>query len=165
MELILDACTLIKGMIQKSGPERQLVDYIQAGDAKLVVSQEAITEYIYAPYKIFVEAIRSGRIKDYNRELNNAYYISNRLAKILNYNSRLVNVYSKVNIIEEDEADNKFINLAIDSKIYILVSNDTHITGIKDKLLDLHNIEVLSPMDAVFEISKQKLKKKFSMKP
>lgn len=152
MEVVIDACTLVKGFSYSSGSEKQIIDYILNGKINVVVSQQAILEYIYAPYKIFVQAVDNGNPSSIKMALSMAHKISSKLSKLLSNHVRIEKVTSNVKFVIEDPADDKFINLCIQSGILYLVSNDTHITSLKDSLKKQHDIRVISPSELVMAI-------------
>ena len=60
-------------------------------------------------------------------------------------NSILIEPTSKIEVIKEDLDDNKFIEVAVDGKADLIVSQDRHLLNLKE----YNNIKIISPEEAV----------------
>ena len=112
--------------IGKKSPNRWIFDKIRTGGLELCVSNEILLEY---------EEIFSQKTNQVvTRNIINFLLISPYV--------HFIDIYFNWNIIEKDPDDNKFIDCAISSGAYCLISNDKHFNEAKN--IDFPEITILT---------------------
>ena len=122
--VVIDTNIFITILGRKS-PNRWIFDKIRNGELQLCVSSEVLFEY---------EEIL---IQKTNREV--ARNVIDFL--LISPNVHLVDIFYHWNLIEADPDDNKFIDCAISSNAYCLVSNDRHFNVVKE--IDFPKLNIL----------------------
>lgn len=113
------------------GIARKIIDLWKNGHIILCLSQEIVEEYL---------AVLKWLRLDDEQELSN---LTRLFAE--GYNSIFTAKTLKITVIEEDAADNKFLECAVALNSKIIVSGDKHLTIIR-KYID---IEIMSPREFI----------------
>ena len=113
------------------GIARKIIDLWKNGHIILCLSQEIVEEYL---------AVLKWLRLDDEQELSN---LTRLFAE--GYNSIFTAKTLKITVIEEDAADNKFLECAVALNSKIIVSGDKHLTSIR-KYID---IEIMSPREFI----------------
>jgi len=116
LKVVIDTNVFISAMLFRSETNR-LVTLWQTEKIMYLISSEILKEYIrvlsYRKFNLTRKEIR--------------YIIEEEL---LPY-THSVKVKTKINVVEEDFEDNKFVSLAIDGKAKFIVSGDKHLLKLK----------------------------------
>ncbi|MFH1211444.1 MAG: putative toxin-antitoxin system toxin component, PIN family [Candidatus Woesearchaeota archaeon] len=72
--------------------------------------------------------------------------------KAINENSIIVEPKHRINIVKDDQSDNKFIEAAVEAKADFIVSQDRHLLKLKEFL----GIRIVTPKQAVESLIKRK---------
>lgn len=123
-KVVIDTNIFITILGRKS-TNRWIFDKIINSELQLCVSSEILFEY--------EEILTQKTNKDVARNVIDFLLISP--------NVYLIDIYYHWNLIEVDPDDNKFIDCAISSNAYCLVSNDKHFNVLKD--IDFPKINIL----------------------
>jgi putative PIN family toxin of toxin-antitoxin system len=123
-KVVIDTNIFITILGRKS-PNRWIFDKIINSELQLCVSSEILFEY--------EEILIQKTSKDVARNVIDFLLISP--------NVHLIEIFYYWNLIEADTDDNKFIDCAISSNAYCLVSNDKHFKVLKD--IDFPKINIL----------------------
>lgn len=124
-KVVIDTNILIT-IIGRRSPNRWIFDKIINGELELCVSSEILWEY----EEILIEKTNQVVARNIIDFLLISPFV------------HLVDVYFNWYLIENDPDDNKFIDCAISSGAYCLVSNDQHFNVVKN--IDFPKIIVLS---------------------
>lgn len=125
VKVVIDTNILIT-IIGRELPNRWIFGKIINGELELCVSSEILWEY--------EEILIAKTNQIVARNIIDFLLISPFV--------HLVDVYFNWNLIEKDPDDNKFIDCAVSSGVYCLVSNDNHFNAVKK--IDFPQITVLS---------------------
>lgn len=129
LKVVIDTNIAISGLLWKGAPNA-IIKLARGGEIQLCCTEDMLDELKRVlKYEKFQQRMdRMGITKD----------------DVLNYYMDIVSLYSgetKVDIIKTDPADNRFIEAAIVSKAFIIVSGDKH-------LLDLKEFEKIQILDS-----------------
>lgn len=113
--VVLDTSVFVSAVLFGGLPGR-LVSLWQEGKITLLVSSEVLKEYLrvlsYPKFRLTKKEIRT--------------LIEIELMPFV----EPVNVRTKLRIVEKDDSDNKFLELAVDGKADVVVSSDLHLLEI-----------------------------------
>jgi len=113
------------------GIPRKIIDLWKEGHIVLCLSQDIVEEYLAVINRLGL---------DNEQELSN---LTRLFAE--GYNSIFTAKTSKIDVVKEDAADNKFLECAVALNSKIIVSGDKHLTSIR-KYID---IEIMSPREFI----------------
>jgi putative PIN family toxin of toxin-antitoxin system len=123
--VVLDTSVFISAMLFGGGPGR-LVSLWQQDQIMLLLTSEVLKEYVrvlsYPKFRLTSEEIKS--------------LIEIEVMPF----SEPVKVMTRLRIIDQDPADNKFLELAVDGKAHFIVSGDKHLLD----LASYEGIEIIS---------------------
>jgi uncharacterized protein len=134
VKVVIDTNIFITILGRKS-PNRWIFDKIRNGKLQLCVSSEVLLEY--------EEILTQKTNKEIARNVIDFLLISPYV--------HLVDVFYHWNLIEADPDDNKFIDCAISSNAYCLVSNDKHLNVAKEIDFPKLNILRLEEFESAFK--------------
>ncbi|MBU4312166.1 MAG: putative toxin-antitoxin system toxin component, PIN family [Candidatus Omnitrophica bacterium] len=116
IRVVIDTNVFISAVLFK-GESAKLLELWKKPRLKFLICKEVLEEYIkalsYPKFKLSEEEIK--------------YILEEELLPFIDP----VNITSEVDIIKEDNADNKFIALAIDGNANCIISGDAHLLKLK----------------------------------
>jgi putative PIN family toxin of toxin-antitoxin system len=127
MKVVLDTNVFISGIFWRGDSERVLYSWFD-NDFKLIVSKEIIQEII--------EVLMDFKIQLPLEDI--LLWIS-----ILSINSEVVEPEEKINIVQDDPDDDKFIEAGVKGMARYIVTQDNHLLKIKE----FRGIKILSPKE------------------
>jgi putative PIN family toxin of toxin-antitoxin system len=132
MKIVIDTNVLV-AIIGKSSTYRPLFDGIRLGKPSLLISHEVALEY---------EEILSTRLSPQLAFNLLNYFIESPIIK-------KVEIFFFWNLVNADEDDNKFMDLALNGDADYLVTNDSHFDELKK--LQFPHVKIIS-LDDFFEL-------------
>lgn len=115
MRVVIDTNSLLVSISNKSR-FHQILEYFGRDEFELLISNDIIYEYLEVIERIF------------NEETSH-----NICASILNSDSvELINIYYKMNLVNVDPDDNKFVDCAIAGNADYIVTDDKHFEELKN---------------------------------
>ena len=130
MRCVLDTNVFISGIFWEGNFCSQIIDSWIKGKFELVSSREIIEE--------LVKTLKCFKIK-LDEDIIGGW------KNMIIENSIIVEPFEKLEIIKEDQEDNKFLEAAIAGKAEFLISQDNHLL----KLKEYNKIKILKPEEAV----------------
>ena len=133
MRAVLDTNVLISALFYPGGPPHKILEAVLAGEFRNATSPDLLTEL--------------------TRILRGKFHLdeddAERTISLISRNSELVYPVARINIIREDEADNRVLECAVTAKA------DRIVTGDRKHLIPLkiyQGISILSPSDFIHEV-------------
>lgn len=127
VKIVIDTNIFITILGRKS-PNRWIFDKILSGEFILCICNDILFEY-----------------EEILTQKTNALIAKNVLGfLLLSPNVKRTEIFYKWNLIKNDQDDNKFVDCAVSSGAYCIVSNDKHFSPIQN--LDFPKIKVLNLM-------------------
>lgn len=127
LKAVIDTSVFVSGLI-KSPFCRKIINALEKGGFLLVISPEILSELL--------DVISRPKFHNViNRET------ASRLAETIKVQSLLVNPPFKLDIINEDSDDNRFLEAALTAKANCIVSLDNHLLSLKS----FRKIPIISP--------------------
>lgn len=130
MKVVLDTNVFISGIFWEGNFCSQIIDKWRKGEFELVSSKELIEE--------LVETLNSFKI-----QLDEEIIIGWKNTIIRN--AIIVEPSEKIEIIKEDQDDNKFLETAIAGNIDFIISQDNHLL----KLKEYQGIKIIRPEEFI----------------
>src|SRR3989344_4630993 len=130
MKIVLDTNVFISGIFWEGNFCSQLIDKWKNKEIELISSLEIVEE--------LVETLKKFKIQmpeDMIEEWKN----------LILKNSTLMAPSTKIDAIKEDPEDNKFLEVAIDGKADLIVSQDKHLLNLKE----YQGIKIVKPEEAI----------------
>ena len=134
IKLVLDTNILISGLITHNGPSAQILDAVQAGDERVVISLALIEE--------FNEVIIRPNLLTKYPEVSQ---FANALLDFLRANAILVIGEPENPIISDDPDDDYVVACAMDGQADYIISGDAHLL----ELGQYHDIKIMNPRQFV----------------
>src|SRR3989338_4172013 len=131
MKVTLDTNILVSGTFW-TGDSFQILDMIDKGKLKHVSSKELINEY----YKV----ISGDEIID---KVKNKKLIMLKVVQKVISNSKIVEPSVKLDIVKDDQNDNKVLECAKEGKVDYIITNDGHLL----KLKEFEGIKIVTPTE------------------
>jgi len=130
MKVVLDTNVFISGIFWSGNYCSQLINKWKNKEIELVSSIEIIKELVET-LKSFKVSMSDGVIEEWKT--------------LILKNSILVESLSKIEAIKDDPDDNKFLEVAVDGKAELIVSQDRHLLNLKE----YNEIKIVKPEEAV----------------
>ena|SRR3989338_6526658 len=130
MKVVLDTNVFISGIFWSGNYCSQLINKWKNKEIELVSSIEIIKELVET-LKSFKVSMSDGVIEEWKT--------------LILKNSILVESLSKIEAIKDDPDDNKFLEVAVDGKAELIVSQDKHLLNLKE----YNGIKIVKPEEAV----------------
>lgn len=130
MRVVLDTNVFISGVFWSGNFCSQLIDKWKNKEMELVVSLETVEE--------LVETLRNFKIPMPEETIE-------EWKNLILKNSILIQPSSKLDVIKGDPDDNKFLEVAIDGKARLIISQDKHLLNLKE----YQGIKILRPEETV----------------
>ena len=119
MKVVLDANIYVSSMVNTQGNPSRIMTYWERGDFDVLVSDSIIGEV--------GRVLRYPRIVKRHRQDEKTI---NRFLELLASEAMVVKPTKILDIIKEDESDNRYLECAIEGKAQYIVSGDKHLLGI-----------------------------------
>ena len=129
MKIVCDTNILVSGFMY-SGNEREIIRKISLGEVINFTSKELLLE--------FASVIKRKKFKLNKDE-------QRRILKFLIEISEIVEPTKTINIIKEDPADNRVIEVALESRSRYIISGDKHLLNLRK----YKNIKILSAREFI----------------
>ncbi len=152
MRIVVDTNVFINGIFKKDSFCKAIFNLKTINKVSFVMNKEMQNELLVTFGNILMEAL--SRI-DNSKEFN-IFPLMATLSKCLWQVEEIDHIYN-CDYCEEDKSDNKFIDCCIDGNVKYLITQDTHINSVQEKLHKEHDIEVLSPMQFYYKYNKHQL--------
>lgn len=152
MRVVVDTNVFINGIFKKDSFAKAIFNLKSLNKISFVMNQEMQNELLITFGNILMEALN--RI-DSNKKFN-IFPLMATLSKCLWQVEEIDHIIS-TDYCSEDKSDNKFIDCCIDGNVKYLITQDTHINSVSDKIKKQHSIEVLSPMQFYYKYNKHQL--------
>lgn len=125
MKVILDTNIFISGIFWK-------------GDCnKIILAWKNRKFSLFTSKEIIYELVKV--LKDFKIQMNEE--LIREWIKLIVNNSTVIEPKIKLNIIKEDESDNRFLECALEGNVNCIISQDKHLL----KLKKINNINILKP--------------------
>ena len=140
IRIILDANQFVSALLKPGSNPAQIISLIREGKVKLLMSEEIISEInnVLLYPKILK---RHGKPPD---------YIASFIKK-LRAVSVMTHVGLKIDAIEDDPSDNKYLECAVEGGADFIISGDRHLKDLKV----FRGIRIVSPADFVMIVKTQ----------
>ena len=138
MKVVLDANIYVSSMINTKGNPKQIMLAWEQGAFDVVVSRPILHEV--------GRVIRYPRIVKRHKQDENAI---KRFLKLLEDGAMLVVPTESLNVVQEDESDNRYLECAIEGKAQYIVSGDKHLLDVGE----YKGINILTPAEFVTLLS------------
>ncbi len=138
MRIVLDTNVLISGTFW-SGDSFKILQYVNKGEVTLLLSKETVWEYD--------KVVRSEEI------ITKEAYQLERVAAVqkLFQLAAFVEPLERIEAVEDDPDDNKFIELAVAGGATCIVSQDKHLLHLKE----FRRIEMLTPKEFLIQFEQR----------
>lgn len=133
MRLIIDTNVFVSGIFWEGNFCSQIIDKWKSKEFELVSSVEILGE--------FVKTLRNFKIQIPDEMIE-------EWRNLIIENSIIVEPTIKLNVIEDDSNDNKFLEAGISGKANLIISQDKHLL----KLKEYQGIKIVSPEEALLLI-------------
>lgn len=129
-QVVIDANVIVSAILSPAGSPAKILKHLQGGKIQILVSYPILSAYITALTYPHLQK-RHGLSK---KQVSAKIF---HLAKI----GKLVNPKERLEIIMEDPADNKYLELAVEGEADWIVSGDKHLKELKI----FRGIEIVEP--------------------
>ena|SRR3989344_312067 len=138
MKITLDTNVLISATFWKGNSDK-IIEKVEKKDIELILSKDIIEEFARVlKYKEIQE-----KVKNKNLE------IKRTVEKIISI-SKIIEPAEKLEVVEEDPDDNKFLECAKSGKVDFIVSGDNHLL----KLKEFEGMKIITPKEFIKTINK-----------
>jgi uncharacterized protein len=138
MRVVLDTNVIISGLLNPSSAPARILNLIQSQQIQAVMSPQTQAE--------LARVLRYPKIQ---KVLELTAEEANQLAGQITYNCQLIQPTISVSAVTEDEADNRYLEVAVAAEARYLVTGDQHLL----KLERYQGIEIVSPATFLATIS------------
>src|SRR3989344_9072794 len=130
MRGVMDTNVFVSGIFWEGNLCSQLIEKWKSKKFELVSSMEIIEELVKT-------------LKDFKIQMSDSMIEDWR--NLIIENSIIVESTSKIEVIKDDPDDNKFLEVAVDGKAELIVSQDRHLLNLKE----YNGIKIVKPEEAV----------------
>ena len=130
MRGVMDTNVFVSGIFWEGNLCSQLIEKWKSKKFELVSSMEIIDELVKT-------------LKDFKIQMSDSMIEDWR--NLIIENSIIVESTSKIEVIKDDPDDNKFLEVAVDGKAELIVSQDRHLLNLKE----YNGINIVKPEEAV----------------
>lgn len=141
IRVVVDTNVFINGIFKQDEFAKAIFRLKSSNKICFVMNKEMQNELLITFSTILLEAYKKRNKKG---EEIGIIPLSASLSKCL-WQVREVDHIIHTNLCTEDSSDNKFIDCCIDDDVKYLITQDTHLNSIANKIKKDYNIEVLSP--------------------
>lgn len=126
VRVVIDTNVFVSGLLKSDNPPSNVVDLFIEDKINLIISEEVFSEYIEVLLRPELKVKKDNII---------------RLISILILKAEIIKVKTKLDIIERDPSDNKFLECALDGKVDYIITGDKHLLELKK----YKNIKIVDP--------------------
>lgn len=137
IKVVLDTNIFVSGILNCNGVPGKILKDWQENKFILAISTPIIKE--------IEQVLNSEKIQTFLKKHNVVENDLKEFFSTLNFNTMITEPSFKVEIIEEDPADNKFLECALMAKAEYIVSGDKHLL----KLKNYKNIKIISAIEFI----------------
>ena len=130
MRGVIDTNVFVSGIFWEGNFCSQLIEKWKSKKFELISSMEIIDELVKT-------------LKDFKIQMSDSMIEDWR--NLIIENSIIVESTSKIEVIKDDPDDNKFLEVAVDGKAELIVSQDRHLLNLKE----YNGIKIVKPEEAV----------------
>ena len=130
MRGVIDTNVFVSGIFWEGNFCSQLIEKWKSKKFELISSMEIIDELVKT-------------LKDFKIQMSDSMIEDWR--NLIIENSIIVESTSKIEVIKDDPDDNKFLEVAVDGKAELIVSQDRHLLNLKE----YNEIKIVKPEEAV----------------
>jgi putative PIN family toxin of toxin-antitoxin system len=130
MRVVLDANIFVSSMINNQGNPNRIIEHWSRGDFEVLCSEKIIEE--------IGRVLRYPRIARRHGQSEEAIQ---RFMELLSNETMIVSPSAILNIVQDDESDNRYLECATEGRAQFIVSGDKHLLDLKD----YRGITILSP--------------------
>ncbi|VAW30946.1 hypothetical protein MNBD_CHLOROFLEXI01-57 [hydrothermal vent metagenome] len=119
MKIVLDANIYISSLISTLGNPRQIIEHWDQGNFEVLITQDILDEV--------------GRILRYPRIVKRHKKDERKIRrylKLLSAQTTVVKRVEKLNVVTDDESDNRYIECAVAGRADYIISGDNHLLEI-----------------------------------
>jgi len=133
VRVVIDTNVFVSGLMKSDTPPSNVVDLFIEDKINLIISEEVFSEYIEVLLRPELKVKKDNII---------------RLISILILKAEIIKVKTKLDIIERDPSDNKFLECALDGKVNYIIIGDKHLL----ELEEYKNIKIVNPKDFINKV-------------
>lgn len=116
VRVVIDTNVFVSGLLKSDNPPLNVVDLFIEDKINLIISEEVFSEYIKVLLRPELKVKKDNII---------------RLISIFILKAEIIKVKTKLDIIERDPSDNKFLECALDGKVDYIITGDKHLLELK----------------------------------
>lgn len=116
VRVVIDTNVFVSGLLKSDNPPSNVVDLFIEEKINLIISEEVFSEYIKVLLRPELKVKKDNII---------------RLISIFILKAEIIKVKTKLDIIERDPSDNKFLECALDGKVDYIITGDKHLLELK----------------------------------
>jgi hypothetical protein len=116
MKIVLDANIYVSSMINTQGNPRHIMQQWEQGDFDVLVSSSIIKE--------IGRVLRYPRIAKRHKQNEQAI---ERFLELLSSEAIVVEPTNRLDVVQEDESDNRYLECALEGKAQYIISGDKHL--------------------------------------
>lgn len=128
MKVVVDTNVLISSFQNPHGNPKKIVDMWKKGHFILCITEDIVFEYVEVLNRLSIPIRKIKELTGLFKERANIEFLVNT---------------EKMEIIEDDPQDNKFIECAVAANAQYIISGDKHLRALKS----FGNIKILSPSE------------------
>lgn len=125
MKVVIDTNVLVSSFQNPKGNPKKIIDMWKNSFFILCITEAIIIEYVEVLIRLGIPIRKIKELTDFFKERENVEFVINT---------------EKMEIIEDDPQDNKFIECAVTANAQYIISGDKHLRALK-------NIKILSPSE------------------
>lgn len=130
MKIVIDTNIFINATFAKTGASAKILELIDKGKLKLLVSEDILAEYKYQLGFPYIA----------KRHEQSAKNIAKTIDRIIS-KAKIVKVEYRVRLVHADPSDNKFLECAYAAGAEFIVSSDNHLLSLKS----WQDIQIVTP--------------------
>lgn len=116
VRVVIDTNVFVSGLLKSDNPLSNVVDLFIEDKINLIISEEVFSEYIKVLLRPELKVKKDNIV---------------RLISIFILKAEIIKVKTKLDIIERDPSDNKFLECALDGKVDYIITGDKHLLELK----------------------------------
>lgn len=116
VRVVIDTNVFVSGLLKSDNPPSNVVDLFIEDKINLIISEEVFSKYIKVLLRPELKVKKDNII---------------RLISIFILKAEIIKVKTKLDIIERDPLDNKFLECALDGKVDYIITGDKHLLELK----------------------------------
>lgn len=121
MKIVLDANSYVSSMINTQGNPRRIIQQWEQGDFDVLLSSSILRE--------IGRVLRYPRISKRHKQGEETIQ---RFLELLSSEAIVVEPTNRLDVVKEDESDNRYLECAIEGKGQYIISGDKHLLKVGD---------------------------------